>query len=232
MEGDSFLMVPNFQLPSASALGVVGEPGDGPNTVNPAPLEHPHRARNSDDWTLETVYSAHFRFVWRCLRNLGVPEATLDDAVQEVFLVVDRKLATFSGEPRPWLYAIVRRIALRHRKRIATEAHRFTSDDRSEHSCPSQALRDLRDEVEKREALHIAFEALDRLDDEKREVFVFCMIEGLAAPEVASIVGVPINTVYSRLRAARLGFQALVSALQQNGTSAGNSTVQGPWRQR
>ncbi len=165
--------------------------------------------------TLEAVYTAHFRFVWRCLRNLGVGDVALDDAVQEVFLVVDRKLPHFSGSLRPWLYAIVRRIALRHRQRAQREASRFVSENALSPGFSEKKAPDLREEVDQRERLEIAFRALDQLDHNKREVFVFCLIEGLSAPEVAQIVGVPQNTVYSRLSAARREFSVIIERLQK-----------------
>lgn len=164
------------------------------------------------------VYAAHFKYVWRCLRSLGVPDAALDDAVQEVFLVVQRKLAAFDGacDTRTWLYAILLRIARRYRAEAARHAQRFAShepggDDES--VAPSSLAADLRNDVEKHERLALAQRALAKLDDAKREVFVFACIEGMSAPEIASLVGVPLNTVYSRLRAAREAFAEAVASL-------------------
>ena len=69
--------------------------------------------------------------------------------------------------------------------------------------------------VVKNERLELAQRALARLDDAKREVFVFACIEGMSAPEIASLVGVPLNTVYSRLRAARQAFAQAVASLSK-----------------
>ena len=172
--------------------------------------------------SLEAIYAENFRFVWRCLRSLGVREAVLDDAVQEVFLVVRRRLPEFSGEVRPWLFAIVRRIALRARKRASVEESRFVQAA----TCgeiDAQPTRDLRSEMDARYRLDVALRALEQLDDAKREVFVFCLIEGFSAPEVAGITGVPLNTVYSRLRAARGAFSDAIAHLQQGGRVASPS---------
>ncbi|HEY6722893.1 MAG TPA: sigma-70 family RNA polymerase sigma factor [Polyangiaceae bacterium] len=164
------------------------------------------------------VYAAHFKYVWRCLRSLGVPDAALDDAVQEVFLVVQRKLAAFDGacDTKTWLYAILLRISRRYRAEAARHAQRFDAhepggDDES--IAPSSMAADLRNEVEKHERLALAQRALAKLDDAKREVFVFACIEGMSAPEIAGLVGVPLNTVYSRLRAARQAFAEAVASL-------------------
>src|SRR3954468_3800787 len=98
----------------AEALGrrVVpqGSPADERSPATPAP-------------DLSAVYEAHFRYVWRCLRSLGVDDAVLDDALQDVFVVVQRRLAEFDGgaELRTWLYAIALRIARKYRERRRRE---------------------------------------------------------------------------------------------------------------
>ena len=73
--------------------------------------------------TSAAVYEAHFRYVWRCLRSLGVHDAHLDDALQDVFVVVQRRLAEFDGSAqlRTWLYAIALRIARKYRERLRRE---------------------------------------------------------------------------------------------------------------
>src|ERR1700754_5130183 len=81
------------------------------------------RVSSSDQPELSAVYEAHFRYVWRCLRSLGVRDAQLDDSLQDVFLVVQRRLPEFDGgaELRTWLYAIALRIARKYRERARRE---------------------------------------------------------------------------------------------------------------
>jgi RNA polymerase sigma-70 factor (ECF subfamily) len=158
------------------------------------------------------VYAAHFAYVFRCLRGLGVREAGLDDALQDVFLVVQDKLASFDGQAqlRTWLYAIVLRVARRYRERAAIEAVKFVADDAlgpTEANSPERV-------VDHGQQLALAARALDALDDDKREVFVLAHVEQMSAPEIAEITGVPLNTVYSRLRAARSAFSAHAARLQ------------------
>src|SRR5262245_22373561 len=61
----------------------------------------------------EELYEAHFDFVWRSLRRLGVPHPGLDDAVQEVFIVVHRRLGAFEGRStlKTWLFGIAVHVA-------------------------------------------------------------------------------------------------------------------------
>ena len=153
------------------------------------------------------VYEAHVDYVFRCLRSLGVADGMVEDAVQDVFLVVHDKLHAFDGAAklRTWLYAIVLRIARRYRERRAREA-RDAAPEPIDRRSAEQALISL-------ESLDLARQALEALSEEKREVFVMAEIEQLSAPEIASITFAPLNTVYSRLRAARLEFERRVEQL-------------------
>ncbi|HTQ07883.1 MAG TPA: sigma-70 family RNA polymerase sigma factor [Polyangiaceae bacterium] len=191
-------------------------------TLEPTPFA-PGRAdaRPAEVPDVDRVYAEHFRYVWRCLRALGVRDAALDDAVHDVFLVVQQKLAAFDGQAAltTWLYAIALRVARRARAAARKDGWRFE---------PVDALEDALSDVptapgaserpdhafERGERLSLARRALERLDDDKREAFVLSQIEQRAAPEIAEITGLPLNTVYSRVRAARLAFQAEVARLE------------------
>ena len=160
---------------------------------------------------LAAVYEAHFRYVWRCLRSLGVHDAQLDDALQDVFIVVQRRLPEFDGgaQLRTWLYAIALRISRKYRDRSRREPASLEAARESqpelvlEHSGEGAALQN--------ERLALARVALEALTDEQREVFVLARVEQMSAPEIAHVIGIPLNTVYSRLRAARLSFEAGVA---------------------
>jgi RNA polymerase sigma-70 factor (ECF subfamily) len=156
---------------------------------------------------LDAVYREHFKSVWRLLRRLGVAVAQLDDASQDVFLVVHRKLADFDGRAplRSWVFAIAVRVASDYRRR-AVRGRTEQLDDAIADAAPSPArLRELRESVEQ---LH---EMLGELDDKKRTVFVLSELEQLSAPEIARVLGVNLNTVYSRLRGAKRSFDAALS---------------------
>jgi RNA polymerase sigma-70 factor, ECF subfamily len=166
---------------------------------------------------IERVYADHFRYVWRCLRALGVQDPQLDDAVHDVFLVVQQKLARFDGQVAitTWLYAIALRVARRARAAARKDAWRYAPvDDESVASAATRSTGTLDQAVEHAERLSLAQQALDRLDDDKREAFVLSQVEDMSAPEIAEITGVPLNTVYSRIRAARAAFQSEIQRLE------------------
>ena len=171
--------------------------------------------------SIQSVYEAHFRYVWRCLRGLGVREQALDDAAHDVFLVVQRKLSSFDGSQArltTWLYEIALRVARRYRTQTAKDAQRSVSleppqpEEESDLVAPEAAP--VPCELEHAERLALARRALDALDAPKREVFVLGCVEQRSAPEIAELTGVPLNTVYSRLRAARRAFAAEVARLE------------------
>lgn len=145
------------------------------------------------------VYRSHYTFVWRSLLRLGVDDSAVDDAVQDVFIVVHRKLGDFEGRAavRTWLFAIARRIALRYRDRARRRAQdEPETDTPTDRGRPDKAL-------SCNEALQQLQDWLDELDEDKRAVFVLSEFEQMRAPEIASMLGANLNTVYARLRAAR-----------------------------
>lgn len=151
----------------------------------------------------DAIYAQHFRGIWRTLRRLGVSDAQLDDAAQDVFVVVHRKLHTFDGRSlRSWLYAIAVRVASDYRRGAV---HRQTAPlpDSIADAAPGPARAS-----ELNESVRLLHDLLAALDDQKRTVFVLSELEQLSVPEIAEALGANLNTVYSRVRAARLQFDA------------------------
>lgn len=158
----------------------------------------------------DDVYERHIDFVWRFLRRLGVPTRSLADAAQDVLLVVHRRLGSFDGRAplQSWLAGICVRVArqeFRTRRRRQPEMLDRTGwidvdslpDDASLAST----------QTEQRERIQRLYELMASLDAPKREVFVLAELEQMTGPEIAEILGIPLNTVYSRLREARIRFE-------------------------
>ncbi len=155
--------------------------------------------------SFDDVYRDELAFVWRSARRLGVREAALDDVVQEVFVVVHRRLETFEGRSslRTWLFGITLRIVRDHLRAVR---RRGTAGDDEPDALgttdPSPC-----DLAERSEAVRILHAILDELDDEKREVFVMAELEELPVPEIAGVLAINLNTAYARLRLARQAFE-------------------------
>jgi RNA polymerase sigma factor (sigma-70 family) len=78
-------------------------------------------ARHGAELGFDHLYEEHLSFVWRVLAATGAPESRLEDAAQDVFVIVHRKLAEFGGRSKltTWLYGIARHVALEERRKAA-----------------------------------------------------------------------------------------------------------------
>ena len=164
----------------------------------------------SEVQSFEEVYEAQFAFAWRNLRRLGVAESQLRDAAQDVFLVVHRRLADFEGRGslRAWLYSIVVRVASQYRR---TRLRKDLKDTEDPDGVADTSSLGPEGNAEQNEDVRLLLTLLAELDTAKRDVFVLSDLEGLTAPEIAAVLDVKLNTVYSRLRGAR---QELRAALE------------------
>lgn len=154
-----------------------------------------------------TLYERHFAFTWRALRYLGVPETLLDDAAQEVWVVVHRRYAEFEGrsDVKTWLFAIainvernVRRVEGRRACLVPLPAELSTS-----RGDPALAS-------EEKEAWGLVLSFIATLDETRRALFAACLVEGLSAAEAAAITALPIETVYNRVRALKRSFASWI----------------------
>jgi RNA polymerase sigma-70 factor (ECF subfamily) len=176
----------------------------------------PRRDESSADAHLARVFAEHADFVWRSLRRLGVPTSDADDALQEVFLVVYRRLAEYEdrGLMRAWLFSISRQVSSHYHRGVKR------SEARQRGLVISTTAPDLEEVVARREAERLVNDFLDGLEEPQRLVFYLADIEGLTAPEIASALEVNLNTVYGRLRQARKRFERVVEAQDPSGASA------------
>lgn len=128
--------------------------------------------------------------------------------MQDVFIVVHRRLPEFElrASVRTWLFAIIRRVASDYRRR----ARRKGIGDELPAEIPDTVSDSPRATVEKRQARALLTSFLQELHEPKRVVFMLVEIEQMSVPEVAETLELNINTVYSRLRAARRDFERAV----------------------
>lgn len=156
----------------------------------------------------DTLYRAHFAFVWRALVHLGVAQASLEDAAQDVFLVVHRRRQDFAGRSavRTWIYGITLRVARDYRRRVARKGglEELPPELVSEGLTPHDELQRLR----ARQELSVL---LRTLDDDQREVLVMVELLQLSVAEAAEALEIKLNTAYSRLRLAREGLERSVA---------------------
>lgn len=148
---------------------------------------------------LASIYAAYCHYVWRCVRRMGVAAEHVEDVVQDVFLVVSERLHEFEGRAslKTWIYAITFRVAAEDRRRRHRDAR--PKPMAWDPSAPSAAD----EQLGARELAGRLQTLLSGLDLEQRAVFVLIELEQMSGPETAQILGIKLNTVYSRLRLAR-----------------------------
>lgn len=155
--------------------------------------------------SFEELYAGHLPFVWRCLRALGVRESALEDATQEVFLAVHRRLPEFQGQstPRTWLFGIVRRVASNQRRGASRQREHLRQIE-AESVAPGVSPLE---QVQNTEAAAFVQQFVDGLPQGPREVFVLAVIEEMSIPMVAEALSIRLNTAYTWLRRVRARFR-------------------------
>ncbi len=200
---------PDVTSQAALAAAVPVRPSLTPLAVS-MPPRAATQARTRD---FRALYEAHVDFVWRNLRRLGVHEADAEDRTQEVFVVAHRRFGEFEDRghgPRAWLFQIVLRVASdarRHRRRHPEDPDGGDALGRAAIDAPQA------DAILRREALTRLDAALETIDVGRRTVLVLHEIEEMTAPEIAQVLGIPLNTVYSRLRVARAELEEALAKL-------------------
>ncbi len=159
----------------------------------------------------QSVYRQYFDFVWSSARRLGAEPESIDDLVQEVFIVIHGKLDRLEKPEalRSFIYGVVRRTVSTHRR-----ARRSRPVAGLAASVGPEAVSHSPSPLEQTEAnaeLQLLAKLLDELDEPKREVFALVELEELTVPEAAEVLEIPLNTAYSRLRLARQAFEAALA---------------------
>jgi RNA polymerase sigma-70 factor (ECF subfamily) len=193
-------------VPSARSIGT-GE-GLGVSHGRPGEVTDPRSS-------FRAIYDTWFEDVARWIRALGGLEADRDDILQEVFLVVRRRLDSFDGRnPAGWLYRITRRQVRDFRRRTWVK-HIFTKQRSDEPDILAHGGINPAAALEYKEKQRILYALLQNMSEDRRCAFVLFEIEGLSGEEISRIQSVPINTVWTRLHHARREFFALAARYQK-----------------
>lgn len=195
-----------YRMPSPDAAG----PGAAKDADNP-------RTHSSGvDWKPEfrALYEEHFSMAWRGLLRLGVPETSVEDAVQDVFVVVHRREGDFAARSsvKTWIYGIVVRVAKDYRRSAARQRRRLTEVERlSEVSVeiPTSPA----EHAEQREAAHLVNRVLSQMNDPEREVLVLAELLDLSTKEAAEVLGASLRTTQRLLARARENFERLLNEM-------------------
>jgi RNA polymerase sigma-70 factor (ECF subfamily) len=177
--------------------------------------------------TFEEIYEESFELVWRTARRLGVPESAVPDAVQDTFLVLHRRLGDYDGRAslKRWVLGILVKVVGDHRRRYRRKEAQcvpHAADSEGELTIAS-SLPAPSAGAEQAEAVQLLNALLAELDESKREVLVLAQLEEMTVPEIAEVLGANVNTVYARLRAARMEFDAAYARHRARGAAGARS---------
>jgi RNA polymerase sigma-70 factor (ECF subfamily) len=181
-------------------------------SVEPIVIDGAVRVR--EQARLRRAFEEHFGFVWRYLRRMGLGEADADDATQQVFVVLSRRLDGIEPQKeRAFLYGTAARVFSEHR-RARVRRREVIGEEAAEPIDSSRAPDSMADRDQARALLD---QVLDQMDDKLRAVFVLFELEELGTAQIADMLGLPTGTVASRLRRARESFQAIVKRMRAGG---------------
>jgi len=154
----------------------------------------------------EAFYGETFDFVYRNVRRLGVPESAVDDVVQDVFVVVHRRLAEYdahSGSARSWVYGILANTVRGYRRSYRRKQSPLRAADTEEDLGPASSRASPELGAARRRDAELLLSMLAQLPEPQRELIVLGELEQLSIPEICACIGGNKHTVHSRLRVAR-----------------------------
>jgi RNA polymerase sigma-70 factor (ECF subfamily) len=180
----------------------------GPQTVNDVMGQGVEpRGERENLREFEALYEAELDYVWRSLRRLGIRNEDLEDLTHDVFAKAFHRFETYDASRplRPWLFGIALRVASDFRQ-LSRHRHEFQTQiadplDPIDQQVPAdERLDDERNRV-------LLERALSGLTMERRAILVMHDVNGHSMPEIAEVIALPLNTLYSRLRLARADLQ-------------------------
>lgn len=161
------------------------------------------------------LFQRHAPFVAKFILRMGVARVDLDDVMQEVFLIVHRNGGYQPGPAKPTTYLASIAFKIVHTERRKKKVRSFVEPNDERVDAASGGVDPERLAVQQ-EQLRSLQRALDALDEEKRAVFVLAELQGETVVSIAAGLGIPVDTAYSRLRAARKQFREAVEREKEN----------------
>jgi RNA polymerase sigma-70 factor (ECF subfamily) len=160
---------------------------------------------------MRSIVDEHMHFVARTLHKAGVPQADLDDAIQRTFIAVANRLQdVHPSAERSFVFHVANNVAAHARRNLARRREVCSDElpDILEAPTTPEHL------AERKEMRKLLVDIADSMSDGLRSVFKLHEFEGMSTVEIATVVGIPLGTVASRLRRARARFREHVVAIE------------------
>ena len=193
---------------SAQSMSPTTPSAEGPVLLESSAPSEQKPARVESLARLRCLIVNHHDLVWRTLRRLGVRDRDIEDAMQQVFIVVGNKLnALEPSRERSFIFGVAIRVASDCRRSV----RRHPEDLVTQFIESTDPRPDPEAKLHRVEQLELLGELLKRLPEEQRAVLMLHEFEEMTVVEIAAMLELPLGTVGSRLRRARLAFGKLVS---------------------
>jgi RNA polymerase sigma-70 factor (ECF subfamily) len=160
-------------------------------------LARPVQQMTPDEACLD-AFQRELDYIYRTLQRLGTPPSELEDLVQDVFLALRRSWSQYdSSRPlRPYLFGIAFRIASAQKRKSRRQVAFGVVEVSDAGPGPEDVL-------QTKQARVLVLSALERIPLPRRAVLVMRELDDVPIDEIASVLGIPLFTAYSRLRKAR-----------------------------
>lgn len=159
---------------------------------------------------LRRIVDEHIDAMARVLRRLGVPEADVDDGVQQVFMTASRRLDDIEVHAeKAFLYRTALHVAMHARRTLARRREDTHADIPQVDIGPNAE-----DMLERKQAALLLEQLLEAMPEELRVIFVLFEVEQFSVAEIATLIDLPEGTTASRLRRAREDFRERVARLR------------------
>ena len=179
---------------------------------NPKPIPADERElllrhRLGDPQAFAGLVAEYRRPVYSYLVRCGVAETDRDDLFQDIFIKIHRSAAQYQDDRplHPWLFTIVANTVRTYYRKKKVREMVFADSSEPEPQAP---VADGERQVMARQTAAWLEQEIQKLPLAQQEVLILTCIENLPQKEVAEVLGLPINTVKTNLRRARLALIA------------------------
>jgi len=175
-----------------------------------------NQAADGDRESFEEIYKACSGYVYNVVYRILGNQQSAEEATQDVFLIIYRKLSTFrfASSFKTWVYRIAVNISINYVKRMNKERNRTV--EFKEELFVTQQPNPIEQKGNKQFSDNVVTALLDRLNPDQRACIVLRSIQGLSYQEISETLNVNINTVRTRLKRARITLLALKNEVVRN----------------
>lgn len=169
------------------------------------------------EWAMELLYQRYCRYTYALAYRILHESSTAEDIVQEVFLSIWRKAASYQsqhGSVRSWLQAIVHHKAIDRIRSVAHRDSQWTPLQIENEQDPPSTQPDVWEQAWRSEQSALISTVLGQLPYEQRQVIELAYFYGYTHLEIAQQKKIPLGTVKGRMR---LGLQKMKHLLKERG---------------